>query len=81
MLVPHRHCQRPLWCPFNDDKLLGVAKCLIENQQVLYCMLLDLGEKKRFASFLSRTDYQDTVVVFWFPLEQLKCHTDTTLQK
>ena len=47
MLVPHRHSQRPLWCPFNDDKLFRVAKCLIENQQVLYRMLLNLGERRK----------------------------------
>lgn len=45
VLVPHRHCQRPLWCPLHDDKLIRVAKCLIENQQVLYRMLLNLGER------------------------------------
>lgn len=53
MLVPHRHGQRPLWCPFNDNKLIRVAKCLIENQQVLYRMLLNLGEGRKENWFLS----------------------------
>lgn len=42
MLIPHRYCQWALWCPFNNDKLIRVAKCFIENQQILYCTLLNL---------------------------------------
>lgn len=53
MLVPQRHGQRPLWCPFNDNKLIRVAKCLVENQQVLYRMLLNLGEGRKEKWFLS----------------------------
>lgn len=32
MLIPHRYCQWSLRCPFNNDKLIRVAKCFIENQ-------------------------------------------------